>query len=501
MRPAFAAAAAALALAFASPAALALEAEGLKADIESMLADLRAAIAPVTVEAGPIEVVPQGTGFRVTLPGLAVDDAIEGRRFEIGTVALTVTEPGPDLFGFDDVELPQRMAVIEAGKEVGWIALDLDRYSAVYSTAVRDFLQLDFLANGLEVRIPHEAMLVGAGRIAAWIATVPEHEAGAPTGYQRQRQYGSVENLVISSQDSTVEIDRMTFNGGLEGLDLGLYETLVAVVDDLEKAGAAGDTARLGALREALKDAIGIAETYSGGLQIDGLTADDDSGKRAVALQTLRLATSLDTPRGEAFGSAGLVLSGSGLAIDPAASPEILPYIDLVPQAWNIPVQLEHLPLEALALNLADLIYQSAGNALAMPEEQLNQLGQAVLNALGTAGSYLIVRDLFIEAPLLRLDSKASLAFSPNVELGVVGNWALTVSGLDRVLVLAEGFADPDVKRVLSGIVLGMMGFGQAVALPDGRVGYRFSFSFAPDGTVKMNGFSFGDVINKAIPQ
>ena len=39
------------------------------------------------------------------------------------------------------------------------------------------------------------------------------------------------------------------------------------------------------------------------------------------------------------------------------------------------------------------------------------------------------------------------------------------------------------------------------VALPDGRVGYRYSFGFAPDGTVQMNGLSFGDLMNNAIPQ
>jgi hypothetical protein len=501
MRPVLAATAVALTLALSPPPAAALEAEALKVQIEAMLAEIRTSIAPATMEVGEVEVVPEGDGFRVTLPGLAIDDHLEGQRFEIGTFALTMTEPGPGLLGFDDVSFPERMRVTEKGQETGWFTLDLERYSGVYSIALQDFLQLDFLANSFEVRVPKEAVLIGGGRTTAWIATVPEHDARGATGYQRQRQYGRVENLVVASKDSTVEIDQLTVDGAVEGLDLRLYETLVAIVDDLEIAGAQGDTGRLAALREALTEAIGLAETMRAGLQVAGLRSYDESGKSAFALDSLRLRMDLDTPRGEAFGSALLALTGEGLNLDPATSPEVAPYIDLVPQAWNIPLKIEHLPMEALALSFADLIYNAAGNALVMPEEQLSNLGTAVLDALGTAGSYLIVRDLFLESPLLRLDSKASLAFSPNVELGVVGNWAVTLSGLDRVLALAEGMTDPDAKRMLSATVLGMMGVGQAVALPDGRVGYRFSFTFAPDGTVQMNGFSFGDFLNKAIPQ
>jgi hypothetical protein len=186
--------------------------------------------------------------------------------------------------------------------------------------------------------------------------------------------------------------------------------------------------------------------------------------------------------------------------IDPASDPGVAPYVDILPRSWSIPLVIEHLPLAVLAASLADLIVASAGSPF-QAEERLESVGNAVLAALGTAGSYLIIRDLFVEAPLVRLDSKASLAFSPAVEWGVVGNWAVTLTGLDRVLAMAEGMTDPDTKRVLSAVVLGMMGFGQAVALPDGRVGYRFSFFFAPDGTIQMNGYSFGDLMNNAIPQ
>jgi hypothetical protein len=274
----------------------------------------------------------------------------------------------------------------------------------------------------------------------------------------------------------------------------------LAVIADLETAAAQGDDSRVEALGQAVAEAAAFASAFNGGVRLAGIAAYDATGARTFWLDSLRFAFGVNTPRQAEFGSASLSFSGEGLVIDPASDPEVAPYVDILPRSWNIPLVVEHLPLDVLAASLADLIVASAGSPFAA-EEQLKDVGNAVLTALGTAGSYLILRDLFIEAPLLRLESKASLAFSPEVEWGVVGNWAFTLTGLDRVLAMAEGMSDPDTKRVLSAVVLGMMGFGQAVALPDGRVGYRFSFFFAPDGSIQMNGFSFGDLLNNAIPQ
>ena len=490
----------ALSFALAPPPADALEAEELEAEVEDLLAKARLFLAPVTVEGGPFTVEPEGAGFRLTLPDLAIYDAADRRRFAIGTLSMLVTEPATGLYGLDDLRLPDRMAVMEGAEQVGWIALDLERWSGVYSTALQEFLQLDFLARSFEVRVPRERLLIGAGRMAAWIATVPEHDAGVATGYQRQRQYASVADLVMADDEGTLEIDSIFADGAVDGFDLRLYETLLAVIGDVETAAAQGDQSRMAALRQAVAEAAAIASSFGGGMRLAGIEAYDALGGSTFRLDALNLSMALQTPRDSAFGSAVLALSGGGLAIDPASSPEVAPYVDLLPQRWSIPLAIEHLPLDALAQSLADLVVASA-NPLLDPEGQLRGIGNTVLAALGTAGSYLIVRDLFVESSLLRLDSKASLAFSPAVDLGVVGNLAITLSGLDRVLALAEGMSDPDAKRLLSAVVLGMMGVGQAVALPDGRVGYRFSFFFAPDGTVQMNGFSFGDLLNNAIPQ
>jgi hypothetical protein len=500
MRSILAVFALALSLALAPPPAEALEAEELRAEVEALLAEARAALAPVELESGAIAVAPEGQALRLTVPDLAFYDPADQRRIVVGTLSVLITQPSPGLYGFDDLRLAERMTVLDGSEEVGWIALDLERFSGVFSLALQEFLQLDLLAQSLEIRMPDEHLLVGAGRIAAWVATVPEHEGQVATGFQRGRQYASVTNLLIADDEATLEIAELVGEGAIDGFDLRLYETLLAVIDDLETAAAQGDDSRVDALRNAVAEAAAFASALSAGVRVKGIAAYDAAGARTFWLDSLRFAFALNTPRQAEFGSASLSFSGEGLAIDPASDPEVAPYIDILPRSWSIPLVVEHLPLDVLAASLADLAVASAGSPF-QAEERLESVGNAALAALGTAGSYLIVRDLFVEAPLVRLDSKASLAFSPAVEWGVVGNWAVTLTGLDRVLAMAEGMTDPDTKRILSAVVLGMMGFGQAVALPDGRVGYRFSFFFAPDGTVQMNGYSFGDLMNNAIPQ
>lgn len=134
-------------------------------------------------------------------------------------------------------------------------------------------------------------------------------------------------------------------------------------------------------------------------------------------------------------------------------------------------------------------------------ETQVDLAGQAILQALGAAGSRLIVEGGFVESALLRMTMASALAFDPATPLGVVGTSSLGFFGLDRVLTFAETLADPEAKRIVKMAVLGLMGFGQATAEPDGSVGYKYEFFFAPDGNVTMNGFGMGDLMNQAMPQ
>jgi hypothetical protein len=127
--------------------------------------------------------------------------------------------------------------------------------------------------------------------------------------------------------------------------------------------------------------------------------------------------------------------------------------------------------------------------------------GESILQALGAAGSRLIVEGGFIDSALLRMTAAAALAFDPQTPLGLVGTSSLGFFGLDRVLSFAETLADPEAKRMVKMAVLGLMGFGQATAEADGSVGYKFEFFFGPDGNVTMNGFGMGDLMNKAMPQ
>ena len=328
------------------------------------------------------------------------------------------------------------------------------------------------------------------------VETEPEAELA---GRHRQVQEYRAAGLVISSPEATVEFGEITASALVEGLDLEVYRTFSAIFADLETAAEQGDAKRIEALRQAMGEISHLAVALDQTVRFRDLVAVDAEGTEVLRLDEMDLSLEADAPLDSDEGSAALVFAGSGFAPGPGIGAEADALSQLIPTEWRLPLRIEKLPLEDLSDLTIDLLFeQSLDRFSGFPELSG---GQALLAALGKAGTRLVVRDLFVEAPLGRTEAKASLTFAPETPLGVVGMVEFVVTGLDRILVYAEGLADAETKRWLSAAVLGMMGVGEAVALQDGSVGYRFSFWFTPEGEVSMNGFGFGDMLNEAVPQ
>lgn len=485
----------------APPAALALTADELSDAIDGWLDELAAEMAPGSLSHDPLVIEPAGEGFRVTVPGLTLherDDAL--RDLAVGDVSFLVAEPAPGDYAFSEVTLPERLALKDLdGQAHGSLSFDLERLSGTWSSGLGELTQLDFALNGFDLRVPDEGVVIWLGRASALLATLPTAD-----GFFGQTQDYRLGDLVLSGPEGTLEIAGIRLDGALEGLDLEAYRTLMAILGDIETAAAKGDDSKLDALRAAMARLAASDPVATHGEQsitATGLSASGEQGQALGRLASVGLTASVEAARGADEGSAALRFDGEGLELDAAGLPDAAPWLGLVPTRWSLPLRLEKLPMQALSEAMVDLLFDVALDPLGGGTARSDLAGRAVLNALGTAGSRLIIQDLFVESSLARVVSEAALAFDPGTPLGMVGSTATTFFGLDRVLALAEGLADPEAKRWLSTAVLFLMGFGEAVAEPDGTVGYRYQFFLTPEGSVTMNGRGIDDWVNKAIPQ
>jgi len=488
----------ALLLACAPPAA-ALTAEELTAEVEDFLDELDIAMAPALLRHDPLVVEPDGEGFRVTIPALAVTGIEELRELQVGDVSFLVAEPTPGNYDFSEVRLPGRLEFRGPGGETqGSISFDLQRLSGSFAGGLGELTRLDFALAGFDARVPAEGVVLWMGRAEARLDTLPDGQ-----GYHRQQQDYSITDILVSDEEGTLEIDGLSLVAGMEGLDLEAYRTLLAIMADIETAAAKGDAGKLDALRQTMAELAGrdpVATRIEQSFTLTGLTGHGEQGELLGSLARLGLGLTATAERGSPDGAATLSFDGEGLVLDPTGLPEVAPYLDLVPRRWSMPLRLEKLPMQSLSEAMVDMIFALSVDPLA-GDAEIEVAGQAILEALGAAGSRLIVEDFLIESALLRLTATSALAFDPATPLGLVGTSALSFFGLDRVLSFAETLADPEAKRIAKMVVLGLMGFGQATAEPDGSVGYKYEFFFAPDGNITMNGFGMGDLMNKAIPQ
>lgn len=489
--------------ALAAPAA-ALDAETLERDLEAYVEELQVGMPDGALAVGEIAVTEEGAGLRVFIADILLVDPLEGESVEVGDVSFLVDEPETGIYAFSEVELPERLSILgPGGEERGSLTFDLDRFSGIFSADLGELTALDLLVRGLELRVPAEGLVVALAETSGRIETLPEaerREGDTAAARHRQTQSYRLAGLVVSDPEATVEFGEIVVGATIEGLDLEVYRTFMAIIGDLETAADQGDMQRIAGLRQAMGEITHLALLLDQEVFFRDIVAYGPDGTEVMALAEVELGLDVESPLQSESGSASFVFAGSGFRPGPAIAAEAGDFVELIPTDWRLPFRMEKLPLEDLSDAFVDLIFDITVDPF-YGDSQLFAAGDTLLSALGKADTRLIVRDLFIDAPLGRTEAKASLAFAPETPLGVVGMAEFVMTGLDKILVYAEGLSDPEDKRWLSAAVLGLMGVGEAVALDDGSVGYRYSFFLTPEGEVSMNGFGFGDMLNEAIPQ
>ncbi len=478
--------------------AAALDADSLKRDLEAYAEELRLEVPRGGLQFGEIAVAEEGDGLRVSVPDIVIGNPLENEQVEVGTLSFLVAEPEPGSYAFSDVVVPEELAILgPGGEERGSLRFRLERLSGIFDSDLGELTALDFLLRGLELRIPREALVIGFADASGFIETLPE--SAALDSRYRQSQSFRIADLVVSGAAATVEFGEIAAEAEIAGLDLQVYGAFMAILDDLETAAEQGDVKRLEALRQAMAGVSHLAVTLDQRVVLRDIAAFGPGGRDAMTLDELEFGLDVGAPLESDVGSASFRFAGRGFRPGTVMQEDAGDYLDLIPRDWSLPFTIEKVPLSDLSSAFVDLVFGLSLDPFS--RIPLESAGSSLLAAMGKAGTLLIVRDLFIEAPLGRTDAKASLSFAPDTPLGVVGMAEFVMTGLDKILVYAEGLSDPEAKRWISTAVLGLMGMGKATALPDGRVGYGFTFFFSPEGEVSMNGFGFGDMLNEAIPQ
>lgn len=486
-----------VALFFATPAP-ALDGPELAIEVEGLLQQMNAAMAPAQLLWSPVEVAPEGDALRLRVADLRVD-GIDGLDLAMGTVDLRVRESGPGLYTVDDVHLPPRAVVLADGVETGSLALQAERLSATWSAPLGSLTQLDLVLRQVVLQPKLRTTLV-ADRIGAFLETLPEVNGYGATGLDQAKLSVSLSGVDLAEPSGSLQLGNLSLDLNLQGFDWLALQPLWTILRDQQIAGFFSDETRLRELRRAWIDADPLARSFDYALVVDGLGFVDER-KGSVALAHAEMRGVQDAPdRDGLFSSEGAV-SAQGLALGGEMAAKLGPYAVLLPQSLSASSRMERAPAGVWAGILFDVIsaytskdQESALGALLASSESLNQV-------LAEAGTTMLLRAFTIETPLVKLENKASLRYATGTPFGFVGTWVATLSGLDAALAWTEALPDESVRREASSVILGMRGFGQAIAQADGTTIYRYTIVYPADGAVTLNGFPLDKLFQNALPR
>ncbi len=158
------------------PTARALDPDTLRQDLTEALKGGISAYANQAFSFTEVRTTAQGEAVRVEILALALPLPDFGGRIEMGDLAFTVADAGPDTgaeagarrYRVSEVTAAGEATLVDdAGKDAALINYRLERLTGVWSAGLRYFLDADLAIADFELVVPEENLALGIAEITA----------------------------------------------------------------------------------------------------------------------------------------------------------------------------------------------------------------------------------------------------------------------------------------------------------------------------------------------
>jgi hypothetical protein len=404
------------------------------------------------IEHGPVKIEESAAVVVATIPKLSVTPGKNEPAIEIGTVKLTVSEPGPNRDRVD-FTMPDRIKFPDGSTlRIG----ELRKTEMTWARELETAVGYDIDWRDLAVLDQDNDVPMQVGTVRATMA-LRESRPGRYAGPFSL----TLSNLTASDEenDTSVKLGALTVATEMADWDIKRFKSLVAGKTD-------DPMAMLAMVQELPRIVSKIASTVS----LSGLTVASIEEETSFTIDQLDLTfsfTDIDQPTARlalAYKHAGLSLEG---------------FDDYVPEGFaprrtTLALAVEKLPLAKLADMASSPAQGQRGPTVPSPDQ--------ALDLLAAAGTGIRLESLAIESEKAEVSADGLLTVQQGAAFALAGGFDIKLRGLDAVIrelkELAEGQPNP------------LVGFLEAMrksGTPSGRA-LSYRLEVRPDGQVLLNG-------------
>lgn len=432
---------------------------------------------------GEVTAVPAGDHYEVTLP--AVGAVIDGGRFDIGQVKLTVIANADGTYRFDAKLPPEMTASDYDGIEIARLSIGGQSHTGLWLPAWSTSLDYKFAYDKVSIDIQppgEDKVRIDIGRLAGVSSTTP-----TKGDLLDVKSHFEAADFSVSAPDGALSVKSNRIESAMNSIDVGRF---MGALEELQQFQAKHTVAGLSGVAgpEAKKQVLALMEdlitSYGEGLSLDWSVkgiALDGNGKR-MTLDGLTLG--MNTVNGS-LGSMGVRFGLDGFGMDPAPLPG-----ELLPTRFAMDLQAGNLPVKEVWANFVRLMELQDESGSIDPKMQA-LIGQDMVAALSAATSELRLQNFSIASATSALDASGGLTVSKEAAMGMTADYTLVVRDMGSVTKALSPAAgqQPDQKMTGALMFLGMLqGMGRAGAAEDGVQTLTYDIKIAPDGKILLNG-------------
>ncbi len=476
-------------LAAGSVSAAGLDPESLRRDLTEALTGGFSLYLPDGIGYGEITATAEGEAVRVRITKLTMPIQDLPGLLHLGDVAFTVADAGPGRYRVSKVDTSSKASFVnQEGREVGLGNYRLERFSGVWSSALANFLDLDFVASGIEVLVPEANFALALEKVTM----TAKSSAGAEGRLDQTTSFQAGPLRALMPLYGTVEIAEIRSDSEFAGMNLAAYRTLAEEMAKVKPAGKGKtpDRKQIAALIERMAEIDIFPERVWERMQLRGLSVVDQNQQPVFRLEEAEVdsaARELRTP----LGAGSLGLRYGGLAMESAGGLGNPAFRRLVPHNAGFILSVERFPTQPLWRILLSVLAQqvASGDSPSDSQNLAPLIGSQLLTAIQEAGTVFRLDRFHMDAESGRVSGEGVVTLGAATPSGATGHANFQIVGLDEMIAIAMsgGAGQPNAA---GGAMFFMMlkGMARRETAPDGKIVDHFDIELTPDGQILVNG-------------
>jgi hypothetical protein len=453
------------------------------------------------VTEGAVAVTPKPAFYEVKIPGLSLSFGPQGK-LDIGMVVINAV-PGKAGEWMTSVALPATMTLYEKPDiAVASISLGSQGCKGAWLPAQGIYPRFDCLYKDILIKgTGADDFKIALGSLKM-IANLKSNSDGTLSG-QGGFEAGDVKIDADGKDALQLNVQKINVTSIYDRLDLSREMEIRKKILDAALTGAPPADEQSAALLGGLMSLTGaMPENLSNSVEAGGIVvrtknlAQPNQPMEEFSLDKAAFQSTLKNMR-QTVSSAAVKGGFNGIKLSPANAS----LASLMPNALNIDMSMDNIPLKKISAMMYDTLQQmiwalkttpkSPADAKNLTENQLNSLLASLPRILQNAGASLSIQNTFIKSNEMEAALTGRIQANTIASSGITGKLTLSVNGLENVIqklqaMAVKPLADGKINTYANGLTaLSVM--GEADKTADGKLIHNYVFEITDDNKILLN--------------